>query len=295
MSDNISDLLYRDWLNLNLHLLWCHDNYMLESYEVDDTQTGPLRFTEHDNSGAWLVYEGWARVEQDGDVVTAMPGQWLIVKPGKRVQKFARNTRMLSVAFDARWPDGAHLFEHGLSLVIDEAEVPELKRSTTPMLRLMKKINPGTWDARQDKVDIGTFLRIERLLCNWLLTLNKVLRRYGVIHAGKIGIDDRVRKAVELLNARNLSTPLDLENFAAQVGICENHLIRLFRQDLQSTPYQYFDKLRVEYACSRLKQQDTRIKETAVELGFEYLSHFSKWFKKHVGPSPREYKKRNAG
>ena len=99
MPDHISDLLYRDWLNLNLHLLWCHDHYMMESYEVDDTQTGTLRFTNHTNSGAWLVYEGWAKVEQDGEEVSAVPGQWLIVKPGNRIQTFARNTKMLSIAF----------------------------------------------------------------------------------------------------------------------------------------------------------------------------------------------------
>ncbi len=38
-------MLYRDWLNLNTHLLWCHD------YAVDDKQTAPSsRLDRHYNA-----------------------------------------------------------------------------------------------------------------------------------------------------------------------------------------------------------------------------------------------------
>lgn len=277
-------MLYRHWLNLNIHLLWCHNHPVAKSWDV----TGPtLRFTGYTNSGAWLVMKGWARVEHGDQTHEAKPGQWLIVKPGKRIQTFASDTRMLSVAFEARWPDGSHLFDKGLSLVVDAKDAPLLKSKALPLLKSMKVVNPDTWDARDHRVDLDRFLLLQRRLIEWLQTLGEVLNAHGVVHSGKTGIDARLRKAIDVLNGRELGASIDLHEVAAQAGISLNHLTRLFRRDLHTTPYEYHDRLRIEYACGRLAQPDSRVKEVAIELGFKYLSHFSKWFKRHTGQPPR--------
>lgn len=277
-------MLYRNWLNLNLHLLWCHNRRVAEGRIV----TGPtLQSTEFTNSAAWLVREGWARVEQAGQCHTAHPGQWLIVKPGARVQTFSHDTRMLSIAFEARWPDGSHLFEEGLSLVIEASEAPALEKKIRPILNAVMEIAPGTWDVRDHRADLRCFLRLEQLLCEWLLALSDVLEGCGVRHSGHFGIDERVRMAVDLLHSRDLADLLALEELAAAVCTSPNHLIRLFRKDLQTTPHKFWDRLRVEHAQSRLRQPDIRIKEVAIDLGFKHLSHFSKWFKRLTGKTPQ--------
>lgn len=277
-------MLYRNWLNLKIHLLWCHNRHVAKGTQV----TGPtLRFTEFTNSGAWLVREGWARVEHDGQCHTAHPGQWLIVKPGPRVQTFSLDARLLSIAFEARWPDGSHLYQDGLSMVIDASDAPALEQKVRPILNAVMEIAPGTWDVRDHVADLSCYLRLEQLLCEWLLALSEVLARCGKKHSGHFGIDERVRIAVDLLHARDLAEPLALETLAAVVHISPTHLIRLFRKDLQSTPLQFWDRLRIEHACSRLRQRDVRIKEVAIDLGFKHLSHFSKWFKRHTGKSPQ--------
>ena len=277
-------MLYRNWLNLNLHLLWCHNRHVAEGTK----KTGPtLQFTEFTNSAAWLVREGWARVEHDGQSYTAHPGEWLIVKPGPRVQTFSHDARMLSIAFEARWPDGSHLYQEGLSLVIKASEAPELEQMVRPILNLVMEIAPGTWDVRDHPADLRCFLRLEQLLCEWLSVLSEILDGRGVRHSGHFGIDERVRIAVDLLHARDLADPLALEVLAAAVHISPNHLIRLFRKDLKTTPNQFWDRLRIEHAQSRLRQPEIRIKEVAIDLGFKHLSHFSKWFKRHTGRPPQ--------
>ncbi len=277
-------MLYRNWLNLNLHLLWCHNRHVAEGTK----KTGPtLEFTEFTNSAAWLVREGWARVEHDGQSYTAHPGEWLIVKPGPRVQTFSHDARMLSIAFEARWPDGSHLYQEGLSLVIKASEAPELEQMVRPILNLVMEIAPGTWDVRDHPADLRCFLRLEQLLCEWLSVLSEILDGRGVRHSGHFGIDERVRIAVDLLHARDLADPLALETLAAAVHISPNHLIRLFRKDLKTTPNQFWDRLRIEHAQSRLRQPEIRIKEVAIDLGFKHLSHFSKWFKRHTGRPPQ--------
>lgn len=275
---------YRDWLNLNIHLLWCHNLPVARGREDE----GPvLRSTEYTNSGAWLVREGWAQVEHDGQRHRAKPGQWLIVKPGRRVQTFSSDARLVSIAFDARWPDGSHLFDKGLSVVVDEEDAPELEKLVRPILRTMQRVNPDTWDARDHAVDLVLFFRIEELLLRWLVALSKVLETRGVLHAGHAAIDERIRSAIDLMHTYDLAEALDLERLAAQVHLSQTHLVRLFRRDVQTTPSQYWDRLRLEHARHRLLQPDSRVKEVSIELGFTYLSHFSKWFKRHTGKTPR--------
>lgn len=277
-------MIYRNWLNLNLQLLWCHNRRVAEGTR----ETGEVfRFTEFTNSAAWLVREGWARVEHDGQCHTALPGQWLIVKPGPRVQTFSRDARLLSIAFEARWPDGSPLYQEGLSLVLDAAAVPALEQKVRPILNAVMRIAPGTWDLRDHKADLQSFLSLQPLLCRWLAALAAVLDEHGIRHSGHFGIDERVRLAVDRLQARDLAEPLALENLAAEVHVSPNHLIRLFRRDLRSTPNQFWDRLRIEHAMSRLRQPDIRIKEVAIDLGFKHLSHFSKWFKRHAGKPPQ--------
>jgi AraC-like DNA-binding protein len=281
-------MLYRDWLNLNIHLLWCHDRCVAEGQPVSGSA---LRFTEFTNSAAWLVCEGWARVEHDGQKHTARPGEWLLVKPGPRVQTFSRDTRILSIAFDARWPDGSHLYDEGLSMVIDSSEVPILERKVRPILNAMKIVSPDTWDVRGHPVGLDRFLRLERLLYDWLIAYSGVLEERGVAHSGHEGVDPRVRSALDLLHARGLAEPFDLDWLANAVGASSNHLVRLFQRDLQTTPHRYWERLRMESACSRLALPNTRIKEVSIELGFNYLSHFSKWFKRHRGKTPTEVRR----
>ncbi len=281
-------MVYRNWLNLKLHLLWCHNRHVAKGTQI----TGPtLQFTEFTNSAAWLVREGWARVEHDGQSHTARPGQWLIVKPGARVQTFSRDARMLSIAFEARWPDGSHLYQEGLSLVIEAAEAPALEQKVRPILDTVMEIAPGTWDVRDHRADLRCFLRLEQMLCEWVAELSEILERRGVRHSGHFGIDERVRMAVELLHARDLAEPLALENLAATLHVSPNHLIRLFRKDLQTTPHQFWDRLRIEHAQSHLRHPGIRIKEVAIDLGFKHLSHFSKWFKRHTGNAPQSVTK----
>lgn len=278
---------YRDWLNLNIHLLWCHNLPVARGREDAGSV---MRSTEYTNSGAWFVREGWAQVEHDGQCHRAEPGQWLIVKPGARVQTFAADARMISIAFDARWPDGLHLFDKGLSLVVDGDEVPTLEKRVRPILNLMKRVNPDSWDARDHKVDLALFLKLENLLCRWLVSLAEVLAARGILHSGHFEVDERVRAVIDQMHAADLAEPLHAERLAAAVDLSQNHLIRLFRRDLQTTPGQYWDRLRVEHARNRLLQPESRVKAIALELGFTHLSHFSKWFKRHAGKTPRAVK-----
>ncbi|HBF36041.1 MAG TPA: AraC family transcriptional regulator [Firmicutes bacterium] len=76
-----------------------------------------------------------------------------------------------------------------------------------------------------------------------------------------------------------------------QLNISQNHLIRIFHQQLNLTPGQYLQKLRIEKALELLANPDSKILNIAFICGFGSLSNFNVCFKKKVGLTPTEYRK----
>ncbi|MDF2634239.1 MAG: transcriptional regulator with only domain, AraC family [Pelosinus sp.] len=80
-----------------------------------------------------------------------------------------------------------------------------------------------------------------------------------------------------------------------ELGVSQNHLIHLFRQQFDLTPVEYINKLRVEKARQMLLTTDTNILNIALSCGFGSLSTFYEFFKKQVGLTPKEYRKQSSG
>lgn len=275
--------LYRDWLNLSFHLLWCYEEPLAR--HARDVSI-------YKNNGAWLVRKGWAEVEHDGQTWRAGPGQWLIVKPTERIQRFSPDAKILSVAFDAQWPDGSSLVDDGLSIVLNAADYPALERYALVLVRSMKKVSTESWDARHQAVDFYGYMRLQARLSLWLTTLVSALQTAGIKLNIKQNIDERVMRAVRMIDGQSYAEPVDVDALAGQIGMSAVHLTRLFKEQLQITPVAYQNRLRIEQAKRYLHMPSARIKEIAIELGFFHLSHFSRWFKHHAGLSPRQFAKK---
>jgi transcriptional regulator GlxA family with amidase domain len=100
-----------------------------------------------------------------------------------------------------------------------------------------------------------------------------------------------VLEAKSLMDAR-IVDPLSLDFLAKQVGISKYHLIRLFKQVLGITPYQYQQKIRLEQARDAIRD-GMDVSAAAFYYGFTDVSAFSKAFKKRFGASPGFLRKSN--
>lgn len=80
-----------------------------------------------------------------------------------------------------------------------------------------------------------------------------------------------------------------------RLGISQNYLIYLFRQEFHMTPVEYTNRLRVNKAMQMLLNADINIMNIALLCGFGSLSTFYEFFKKQVGLTPKEYRKQNSG
>jgi AraC-like DNA-binding protein len=93
-------------------------------------------------------------------------------------------------------------------------------------------------------------------------------------------IDSNVKKTV-----------ISLDELSALINKSKPQLIRIFKKDMQISPYQYFLQQKMFYSCKLLTHSRKSIKEIAYLMGFTDEFYFSNLFKKKKGVSPSVYRK----
>ena len=104
---------------------------------------------------------------------------------------------------------------------------------------------------------------------------------------------DRIFRRFMLLLADNTSVNRSVKSYADELCVSPKYLTTICRKHSDSTA----SELIATAVISRIKQlllySDMSIKEVANEMGFDNLSFFGKYVKKHLGLSPNHYRKAN--
>ena len=100
-----------------------------------------------------------------------------------------------------------------------------------------------------------------------------------------------VRAAVELVHA-DPSAPLDAAHLARHAGVSERHFLRLFRDELGTTPARYVEGVRIEAARRLLETEDAVIPAVARRCGFGTDETMRRAFTRRLGVSPDQYRRR---
>jgi len=86
-----------------------------------------------------------------------------------------------------------------------------------------------------------------------------------------------------------LRSPVD---FAEQLSVHVNHLNRSLKEITGKTTSQLIAERVSQEARILLKRTNWNISEIAYSLGFEELSHFINFFKKHFNQTPKAFRDR---
>ena len=97
-------------------------------------------------------------------------------------------------------------------------------------------------------------------------------------------------KARKLIEQRS-SEELSLTRVAKLVNISANYLSEKFKQTTGINFVDYLTRVRVEKACSLLRDSNERVSEIAFAVGFQSLSQFNRAFKKLTRKSPTAYRR----
>lgn len=103
--------------------------------------------------------------------------------------------------------------------------------------------------------------------------------------------DVRMQRVDDFLRA-NMASQITLDDVAGAAGISRFHLVRLFKDTYQETPFRRLTRIRIEETKTRLRLTQLSITEIAFACGFTTSAHFASTFRRSVGMSPTEYRDR---
>ena len=98
-----------------------------------------------------------------------------------------------------------------------------------------------------------------------------------------------VKKALNAIE-NAIDQPFNATVLAKKIGVSQEHLNRIFREELGRTPYQCICETKMQRACQLLKNTDQTVATIAGELGYSPDSHFARLFKRVIGVNPSQYR-----
>ncbi|MDM1296329.1 helix-turn-helix transcriptional regulator [Sphingobacterium sp. N143] len=104
-------------------------------------------------------------------------------------------------------------------------------------------------------------------------------------------VDKRLLRVIDYIN-EHIHRPISIEQLAGHVFLSNDHLIRLFKKQMNTTPVRYINQKKIEKAQLMMLTDDYSIQELSFALGFEHITYFNRLFKKIAGETPTGYKRR---
>ena len=99
-----------------------------------------------------------------------------------------------------------------------------------------------------------------------------------------------IEQAAEYIR-QHYAEPLSLDGLLAQTPVSKSWFLRLFRQYMGTTPYNFLLSTRITRAKELLVLTDFSVSEIAHQVGFGDESNFSTRFAAMVGQSPQQYRR----
>ncbi|WP_087741989.1 helix-turn-helix domain-containing protein [Levilactobacillus zymae] len=87
--------------------------------------------------------------------------------------------------------------------------------------------------------------------------------------------------------------PLKVADIAASVHLSPEYLIRFFKSNLGTTPYQYLAYIRCQKAQVQLRQSEDNLTEIAMRTGFGSLRSMNRAFEKFTHTTAKNWRAQN--
>jgi AraC-like DNA-binding protein len=245
----------------------------------------------------YLVTEGAARLRIQGEVLDMRPG-YLYLIPAFTTHDYACDSSFSHYYL--------HLYEEAPanSIVLEQWNLPyEVTAESTDQFLFQRlcainaelSLTPSEQEEYIHPTDLSQTIRKnnQRPACIRMETEGIVLQilSHFLQHTSrpKQNIDKRIESAV-LYIRKHIAEPIELGELAESSRLSKTHFIRLFKQEVGSTPVQYINRKKIEQAQLLLLTGRMPVKSIAYSLSIDDDSYFSRMFKKTTGVTPQEYR-----
>jgi AraC-like DNA-binding protein len=137
---------------------------------------------------------------------------------------------------------------------------------------------------------IETLEYVNQCLSYLLATFTHINQFREIRIAGEM---DPVTRSINFM-IENLDQKLMLDDLAAASGLSVSHYSNIFLARTGHSPIDYFIQLKVQQGCRLLDNSRLLVAEISRKSGYEDQFYFSRIFKKVMGMSPAEYRKRKS-
>lgn len=108
--------------------------------------------------------------------------------------------------------------------------------------------------------------------------------------AGK-SVSLQLGSAIEYVD-KNYPNNFKISDLANECHMSETHFRRIFQEKMNMTPVEYVNFVRVRKACELIDKTDISMEDVAEKVGFVTPSTFNRNFRRIIGTSPYQWKKR---
>ncbi len=236
---------------------------------VNSVQEKDFAFQLHEQTELQYVLSGRVDMELNGEKVSALPGDLLVINPGVVHREFSDGTptEKLVLSLDI----------HGFS---DAAPV------------ICSKVSGDVFVGRLAE-ELMRELR-EKELCYRVLCQSIVMRLTVYLlrnhaeteqHLYSAGKPDRI-KAVSKYIDKHYMEPMSNKTLAQLVHVSESRFIHLFKEEMGMSPLKYINTVRLNKAKHLLEDGECSVMEVAALVGFSDYNHFGRMFRESFGCTP---------
>lgn len=140
----------------------------------------------------------------------------------------------------------------------------------------------------------GNLPQLDLLLKSELMRLFWLLENDEEIMYRKdtgISYSEIIRPALEFM-VKNFRENITIDQLADLVHLSKSYFMSCFKKAVGIGAIEHLTQLRINAVCDALSGTDRIISDIAFNCGYSNLSNFNRQFKKFVGCSPNEYRKR---
>lgn len=121
-------------------------------------------------------------------------------------------------------------------------------------------------------------------------TIMKILSDYSFANQEDCRIPKEMTQAIQFMD-KHLYSTLSLEAIGKNAGMGKYHFCHQFKKWYGIAPMQYYNRKKMEAACTMLTESDYSVDIIAEQLGYTDAGHFRKMFKSYFGVTPSVYRK----